>query len=200
MRTDLEPKMKYRFLPLVLLAGVALLGIPACSTNTQGDDASPVFLVVNFDQLPAGKNVADGTPLQIDTATVRSVLKNPTADSTQFLDTKVDDYVVSWQRLDGGTAVPKPEVFGGNFVVGAGGTSNLTNYIFMTAGALQEPPLNQLFPFNGGLDRETGKSEIRCRAIVTFRGHTLGGQPVTGSGNFGMIFYYATPGAVRGGK
>ncbi len=200
MRTDLEPKMKYRFLPLVLLAAVALLGIPACSTNTQGDDASPVFLVVNFDQLPPSKNVADGTGLQFETATLRSVLKIPATDSTQFLDTKVDDYVVSWQRLDGGSAAPKTEVFAGNIVVPAGSSSTLSNYIFMTAGALQDPPLNQLFPFNGGIDRETGKSEIRCRATVTFRGHTLSGQPVTGSGNFGMIFYYATPAAARGGK
>ena len=200
MRTDLEPKMKNRFLPFVLLAAVAALGIPACSTNTQGDDASPVFLVVSFDLLPAQKNVADGTMLQFQTTTVRSVLKNKPTDATPFLDTKIDDYVVEWSRLDGGKTVPKSETFAGNVVVPAGGVSTLTNYEFMSGSALQDPPLNQLFPFNGGIDIETGKSEIRCQGKVTFRGHTLSGQPVTGTGNFGMVFYYATPGAVRGGR
>ena len=61
----------------------------------------------------------------------------------------------------------------------------------MTRTALQRSPLDQLLPFNGGIDRETGRSEIRCQATVTYRGRTLSGQPVRGVGSFGMTFLYS---------
>ena len=58
--------MKNRFpLAASLLAGV--LAVTGCSTNTQGDDASPVFLSVSFKLLPESWNVGSGAPLQFDT-------------------------------------------------------------------------------------------------------------------------------------
>lgn len=179
---------------LAVAALVAVLGTSGCSTNSQGDDASPVFLTINFQLLPLRKNVADGTPLQLQTVNVRSVLKAP-GGATTFLDTILDDYVVEWSRLDGGRAAPGTETFGGNLVVPAGGTSTLANYQFMSPSALIKAPLDQLFPFNGGIDRETGNSEIRCKATVTMRGRTLSGQPVRGVGNFDMTFIFIPPAA-----
>ena len=61
----------------------------------------------------------------------------------------------------------------------------------MTASALQQPPLSYLFPSNGGIDPETGRTEIRQTGTVTFYGHTLSGQPVTSvPATFDMIFIY----------
>lgn len=201
----MEPRMKKRTasLALVALAAAALAVTPACNTNTQGDDSSPVFLSVSFDLLPAAKNVGDGTLLQFSNTTLKSVLKSPGSGATQFLDTRVDDYVIEWSRIDGGKTAPSTEVFAGNVIVPAGGTSNLNNYPYMSPSALMRPPLDQLQPYNGGVDRETGRSEIRCAGKVTFRGHTLSGQPVTGFGTFSMLFYYsppAAPGAVPARK
>lgn len=176
-------------LAVALLAGV--LSVTGCSSNTQGDDASPVFLSVTFRELPEAWNVGSGAPLQLETVELNSVLKNPGAGSSSFLDTRLENYVVEWKRLDGGTKVPDSETFSGNVLVPAGGTSTLTNYEFMTRTALLRAPLDQLLPFNGGIDRETGRNEIRCQAKVTFRGRTLSGQPVEGYGNFGMTFLYS---------
>jgi hypothetical protein len=182
--------MKNRFqLAAALLAGA--LAVTGCSSNTQGDDASPVFLSVSYELLPESWNVGSGAPMQFDTTRLTSILKNPTAGASDFLDTRVEDYVVEWQRLDGGTKVPEAETFGGNILVPAGGTSSLSNYPYLTRTALLRPPLDQLLPFNGGIDRETGRSEIRCRATVTYRGRTLSGQPVRGVGTFGMTFLYS---------
>jgi hypothetical protein len=182
--------MKNRIpLAAALLAG--LLGVAGCSSNTQGDDASPVFLTVTYQELPEAWNVGSGAPLQFDTTTITSVLKNPAGGSSSFLDTRLEDYVVEWQRIDGGTKVPEPETFGGNVLIPAGGVSTLSNYPYMTRSALLRPPLDQLLPYNGGIDRETGRSEIRCRATVTYRGRTLSGQPVRGVGTFGMSFLYS---------
>jgi len=182
--------MKNRFpLAAALLAGVVALA--GCSSNSQGDDASNVYLTVSYTLLPESWNVGSGLPLQIQTTEVRSVLKNPIGGTSSFLDTRLVDYVVEWQRVDGGTKVPEPEVFGGNVLIPAGGTSTLSNYEHLTRTALLRPPLDQLLPYNGGIDRETGRSEIRCKATVTYRGRTISGQPVRGVGTFGMNFIYS---------
>lgn len=182
--------MKYRF-PLLAVLAVALLALPGCSSNTQGDDATPVYFSISYDELPLEWNVGSYAPLQIKTTTVKSNLKNPAGGSSSYLDARLEDYVVEWSRVDGGTKVPAPEPFVGNVLVPAGGVSTLTDYPYMTRSALIASPLDQLLPFNGGIDRETGKSEIRCRATVTYRGRTLAGEPVRGTGSFGMTFLYS---------
>jgi len=177
--------------PLLAALVVGLLAVPGCSSNTQGDEASPVCLSIGYTELPESWNVGSGLPLQLDTTEIRSNLKNPSGGSSSFLDTRLEDYYVEWERIDGGTKAPGPELFVGNVLIPAGGTSTLTNYEYMTRSALLMTPLDQLLPFNGGIDRETGKSEIRCRAKVTYRGRTLSGEPVRGVGTFGMVFLYS---------
>lgn len=173
-------------------AALAFLAVvlPGCSTNSQGDDASPVFYALEFTLAPLNVNVATNLPVQVQNMVLHSVLKNPSGGSSNFLDSRLDDYLVEWRRLDGGKTVPQSEVFGGNVLVPAGGQSSLTNFPIMSASALQRSPLDRLFPFNGGFDPETGRTEIRLEAIVTMRGHTLSGQPVRGSGTVDLIFIY----------
>jgi hypothetical protein len=176
---------------------LAALALPGCSTNSQGDDASPVYLSVDFANVDA-KNVNDGTPLTIPVTTLRNVLKNPGGGSSSFLDVRLDDYVVEWRRSDGGKVVPASETFAGDVLIPAGGSAGLTTFPFMTASTLHRAPLDALFPFNGGFDPETGKTEIVLVGIATFRGHTLSGQPVRGQGSFiGYFFFSATPTAAR---
>lgn len=169
---------------------LAFLALPGCSTNGLGDDAAPVYLTVEFTVLPLVKHVSDGAPLQVSTVILKNVMKNPAAATSPMLDIRLDDYVIEWRRVDSGKKAPKTETFGGAQIVPVGGTSTLSNYPFMSISALSLSPLDQLFPFNGGIDRETGNSEIRCTATVTFRGHTMSGQPVQGFGVFDMIFLY----------
>ena len=153
---------------LVSAALLAVVMLPGCSTNTQGDSASPVFLVGNFTLLPLTVNVASNAPVQFATTVLSSRLKNPNVTSLQFLDVQVDGYNVVWSRLDGGTKASPTQTFGGNVTVPPNGSSTLTNYPYMSAGNLILPPLDQLFPFNGGVDKETGRSEIRQAGKVTW--------------------------------
>jgi hypothetical protein len=169
----------------------ALLALPGCSTNSQGDDANPLYLTCDFTLLPAVKHVSDGALLQFQTVTLKSVMKSATAATSSMLDTRIDDYVIVWSRLDGGTKVPTTETFAGNVIVPVGGTTTLSNYPFLSISALSLSPFDQLFPYNGGIDRETGKSEIRCAGTVTFRGHTMAGQAVQSVPQaFNMTFLY----------
>jgi hypothetical protein len=183
-------KKRFSFLAAAL-AGLAVAALPGCSTNTQGDSASPVFLAGEFTLLPLQKCVNDTTALQFSTTVLHSRLKNPAAGSTQFLDVQVDQYIVVWKRIDGGTVASPSQTFGGNLIVPPNGQSTMTNYPFMSADDLIRPPLDQLFPFNGGIDKETGRAEIRQAGNVTWYGHTLSGQPVVSDvATFDMIFLF----------
>ncbi len=180
----------HRTFPAAIAIG-ALLTVAGCSTNRQGDDPSPSYLTVDFTLLPLAQNVNCGCFLQFQTVTLHNNLKNPDAGTSNFLDVRLDYYQVDWTRLDGGKTASPSERFGGNLIVPAGSVSTLTNYEFMGPDALLRAPLDQLFPFNGGIDRDTGLMTIRQAGHVTFVGHNMAGQLVTGDGVFGMNFYYA---------
>jgi hypothetical protein len=184
--------MKKRFFILAaVLAGVTVAALPGCSTNTQGDSAAPVFLAGEFTLLPLQKCVNNNTAIQFSTTVLRNRIKNPGITSTQFLDVQVDTYIVVWRRIDGGTTASPSQSFGGNVIVPPNGQSTLTDYPYMSADDLLRPPLDQLFPFNGGVDKETGRAEIRESGSVTWYGHTLSGQPVVSDvATFDMIFLY----------
>jgi hypothetical protein len=190
-------KTPLRFLAVLFAVAIAATG---CSSNTQGDSASPVYLTCTFTLRPGVKNVNDGSFLQFQTTSVTSKLKNPaTTSPTTFLDTQVDSYWVVWTRIDGGKTASKAEPFYPGVIVPAGGSTSLSNYPFMTPAALQQPPLNVLFPFNGGIDPETGNTEIRQSGTVTIYGHTMSGQTVTSvPATFDMLFLYsATAGRIE---
>ena len=174
-----------------VLAALAVAALPGCSTNTQGDSASPVFLAADFTLLPLSVCVNSAAPVTFKTTTLQSRLKNPNVTSLQFLDVQLDKYTVVWRRIDGGTIASPTQDFGGNVLVPPNGSTTLTDYPFMSADSLLRPPLDQLFPFNGGIDKETGRQEIRQSGSVTWYGHTLSGQPVTSDvATFDMIFQY----------
>jgi hypothetical protein len=136
--------------------------------------------------------VASNAPVQFQTTILSCRLKSPSATSLQFLDVRIDKYTIVWSRLDGGTKASPTQDFAGNVVVPPNGSSTLTNYPYMSADSLIRPPLDQLFPFNGGVDKETGRSEIRQAGKVTWYGHTLSGQPVVSEvASFDLIFVYS---------
>ncbi len=185
---------------LTTLAIVAVLAalLPGCSTNTQGDSAAPVFLVGQFTEMPLEKLLVDATPLQFKTTTLNNTVKVAGVTTLTFLDVQVDTATVRWTRADGGTVASADETFGVGVIVPANGTSTLTNYLYMSADHLLRPPLDALYPFNGGIDRETGKTEVIQLGHVTWRGRTLSGQTVVSSeATFNMIFMYQAGAAGR---
>jgi hypothetical protein len=176
---------------LLALLGTLVVLLPACTTNTQGDDANPVFLTAEFTLAPLSKNVNDGTALQIQTITLRNRLKGAVPTTTQFLDIQCDSYTVVWTRIDGGKTASPPQSFGCNVIVPFNSTSTLNSFPVMSAANLVVSPLDRLFPFNGGFDPETGKAEIRQTATATFYGHLLSGQAIASiPATLDMIFNY----------
>jgi hypothetical protein len=184
---------KTAWLATVLLAAAF---VPGC-TNKQGETEAPVFITVSIDLQPGFVNVGTPAPVQINTISLTSHLKNPTQSDTQgFATTQINSYKVHFRRTDGGTVVPPDQTFGTGITITATGTATLNNFPVLPASAIQQSPFDQLLPFNGGIDRETGKNEIQMTFDLTFFGQTVAGQRVqseTASGILIFDFSGATP-------
>jgi hypothetical protein len=180
-----------------LSLALAAVAVAAGCTNKQGDTEAPVYISPNLQLQPGFVNVGTIAPVQINTIVLTSHLKNPTATDPQgFATTQINSYTVHFRRTDGGTRVPPDQTFGAGVTIAANGTATLTNFPVLPASAIQQSPFDQLLPFNGGIDRETGKDEIQTTFDLTFYGQTVSGQRVqseTASGILLFRFAGATP-------
>src|SRR5262245_48767337 len=179
---------------------VAALFAAAC-TNKEAESESPVFITVAIPNQPGFIDVSVPAPVQLETMNLTSHLKNANAtDPQHFADVNLSSYRVTFRRTDGGTAVPAPQTFGGAGLVPSGGTLALSNFPIMYASAIQASPLDQLLPFNGGIDRETGKTEIDTAFDVVFFGQTVSGQRVESQPGSGILIFRYGPAAGVAGR
>jgi hypothetical protein len=171
---------------LSLLLAAALF---AGCTNKQGETEAPVFITVDLPLQPLSKSISSGTPLTIETITLESHLKRADAtDPNGFANVQVNTYTVSFSRRDGGKLIPPPEQFSAAVLLPSGGTATLSGFPIMAAPSLQRSPFDQLLPFNGGVDRETGLSEIHIFYSLTFFGTTASGFRVQSETATGDVF------------
>jgi hypothetical protein len=179
--------MKKRALIVAAMVLVALS--PAC-TNDEGETEAPVFITVSIDLQPGFVDIGEPAPVQIPTITLESHLKNPSQTDPQgFADTTINSYTVRFRRTDGGTLVPPVQTFGVGVVVPSDSSSVLTNFPVLPASALQQSPFDQLLPFNGGVDRETGRNEIQMTFDLTFYGVTASGHRVQSETASGVLVF-----------
>jgi hypothetical protein len=181
--------MKNRdWIPVAALAAL-LLGAPAC-TNKQGETEAPVFITVDLSLQPGFVNVGVVAPVQIQTINLASRLKDSTASDPQgFANVTIESYTVHIRRTDGGTRVPPDQTFGAGIIIPSNGSGTLSNFPILPASAIQASPFDQLLPFNGGFDRETGKDEIQMTFEITFFGHTVSGQRVKSETAPGILLF-----------
>jgi hypothetical protein len=178
--------MKKALIAVLLLA---IAAAPAC-TNKQGETEAPVYITVDITLQPGFVDVGTPAPVQIQTMTLTSHLKSATASDPQgFATTVVEGYTVHFRRTDGGTRVPPDQLFGEGGTITAGGTTTLNNFPVLPISAIQASPFDQLLPFNGGIDRETGKTEIQMAFDITFFGHTVAGQRVLSETASGILLF-----------
>ena len=165
--------------PIIGLVLAAMLALGTACTNKQGETESPVSVTVSLtDQAGLTVIVPDRT-LTIPTMTLTSTLKNPTAtDPQHFADVQLSYYTVTYRRADGGTIVPPVQTFAVGEVLPSGGIISLTDFPILSQTAMAGTPFDQLLPFNGGVDRETGSTEIRMFYDITFFGQTVSGHRV----------------------
>ena len=163
---------------LILAALLVLATMPAC-TNKEGESEAPVFLTVDLRDQAGLTVINPPRTITIPTMIINSHLKNANATDPQgFADVQLNRYIVVYRRADGGTKVPPLQNFAAGGLVPSGGSTTLTDFPIISQTDIQRSPFDQLFPFNGGIDRETGSNEIRMFYDVTFFGVTASGHRV----------------------
>jgi hypothetical protein len=174
---------------LIAAAVLVIAAAPGC-TNKEGESEAPVFITVSLDLQPGFVDVSTPAQVQINTITLTSHLKNATQTDPQgFANTQVNSYTVRFRRTDGGTLVPPVKTFGVGVLVPSGSTATLTNFPILTASDLQQSPFDQLLPFNGGVDRETGRNSIQMTFDITFFGQTVSGHRVQSQTASGILVF-----------
>lgn len=171
-----------RTMSRALLLAAALLPLAAGCTNKQGETESPVYMTTNLvtgTPQALSFNIATGAPLQLSSMVVTSHAKSPAVTDPQGFQTiELQSYVVHYTRLDGGTKVPPDETFAVGGTIPLGGSLTLSNYPVIEPSAVQASPFDQLLPFNGGIDTQTGQPTIHLGITVTFYGETVAGTRV----------------------
>jgi hypothetical protein len=92
------------------------------------------------------------------------------------------------------------QTFGAGILVPSGGSSTLSNFPVLTQAAVTGTPFDQLLPFNGGIDRQTGRDEIDTAFDITFFGTTVSGHRVQSQTASGILIFRYTPVAGSSGN
>jgi hypothetical protein len=170
----------------------AVLALAECTGNHSADDEAAVVLSWSFTEGPADQPVNSLADITIGSMTIRSQAKSPDFVLSQQQDVTLTEWVTTPSRSDGGTiASPEWRNFYSVFVQ-AGSSVSIQNLRVFPSSYYTEPPLNQLFPENGGLDKETAKSEVRQRLHVDAYGKTVSGKRVVLRFDVDVRFYYLT--------
>jgi hypothetical protein len=182
--------MKTKFLTFIALASA--LALATACTNKQGETEAPVYITVDLTDQQGLSIIVPARTLTIPTVTLESHLKNPgSPDTAGFATTQLNYYTVTYRRADGGTIVPPVQQFAVGQTIDAGGTLAINDFPVLTQTAMAGTPFDQLLPFNGGIDRETGNTEIRMYYDVVFYGSTVSGFRVQSETATGIRIFVA---------
>lgn len=183
---------------LALSLAAALAGA-GCTAGVLDDDSeAPVVLVAgNLTTVsdPFGDILTSGGTIPEDSVSVAltSRLKNPN-DLTQpaLQDIIVERYEVTFERTDGGSAVPAgfQRAVNAKVVVTPNGQQNefvtTVTVIVMPSTSKVQPPLSHLL--SPGVEPGTGFINIQVRATIRFFGHTVAGEAVATQASVGINF------------
>jgi len=158
---------------IAIIVAVAFVG---CNNKTEKYEGM-VFITIEWSGTACFNWDVSGPAATIGTQEFHSNFKKFVADP-RFLDVHLKDLWVTWRRIDGGTRVPEPTHIIYDIFVPAGSNATLDNGAVMIPEQYLGVPFNSLFPENGGIDPETGKTEIRLEATLSYYGSATNGDKI----------------------
>ena len=180
----------YRLAVFALIA-LGALALAGCSgSNDSADTEAPVFLSSAVEPGPADVSIGGLADVTIETLTIQSHAKSPSVVLSAQDDVVLTEWVITPIRTDGGTvASPVWHNFYTAYVA-AGGSTALSNYRIYPAEYFNQAPLYQLFPANGGFDKETNQTNIRQRMHIEVFGKTVAGKKISLVFDVNLNFFY----------
>jgi len=184
--------MKLRtFVPLFVL--VLAGGVLSCSEVNR--KTAPVELLATVSQNVQTVDLTDDQCGSLGTVTLRSIVKRTDVSDTRFLDVQLKSMKVSYQRTDGGTLIPASFVQTVSGIISAGSSgTDLNDFLVFQSSAFTQAPFAALYPNNGGIDPETGHSDVKMDVLMEIYGETLAGDDVAATARFPLTFCYSCGG------
>ena len=183
--------MRTHRLAIFALIGLGALAMAGCyNGNSTADTSAPVFLSTTVEPGPAEVSMSAGADITIEVLTITSHAKSPSVTLSAQDDVILTEWVITCSRTDGGTvASPQWQNFYTAYVP-ANGTATLGNYRIFPANYFSQAPLYQLFPENGGFDKETSNTNIRQRLHIEVFGKTVAGKAISVAFDVNLNFVY----------
>jgi hypothetical protein len=183
--------MRTHRLAIFALIGLGALALAGCyDGNSTADTEAPVFLSTTVEPGPAEVSMSAGADVTIEALTITSHPKSPSVTLSAQDDVILTQWVVTCTRTDGGTvASPQWQNFYTAYVP-ANGTATLANYRIFPAEYFSQAPLYQLFPQNGGIDKETSNTNIRQKLHIEIFGKTVAGKAISVAFDVNLKFAY----------
>jgi len=171
---------------VTLLIGVGL-GLTSCGESASGGSKAAVFLTAEGDEKwGLYADVYDSTvvgTVKDDTFWIKitSTPKDQTGGTTlsSYSDVILEEYRVTYYRVDGNPNVPDPYTIQMQFPVPKGGTGRIETLVLRREAKLQSP-LKEL-AFGGG------EGNIQFNALIDFYGKDLAGNHVSVSYNLPLF-------------
>jgi hypothetical protein len=160
---------------------LSLLAFVGCSVNKRAgetDDGGIILSLTGFGTIPLTMSASGAYPFfQIDSMTVRSILKSPSQPTSDLMIVELQGYEVTYERLDsGGTRVPPRLVSRIVGTIEPGGTFELLNGEIFGFDQFESQPLEDMI--EEGYDTETTSTVIRMKVGIRFFGKTIAGDDV----------------------
>ena len=182
--------MKLNRPALFVLFALAVLGAVSCGSNSSSKTEAEVFLSQNITQGPADVDISVPVDVFIANFTINSHPKNAGAILSAQDDVILTEWVFTPSRSDGGTVASPGWTNFYQVYVPAGGNATLQNYRIFPAELFRQSPLVQLFPENGGHDKETANCNIRQRIHIAIYGKTVAGKGIVLEFDVNLNFFY----------
>jgi len=157
-----------------------MLVVVSCGGNSTLDNTvASVFLTIQVEENDPDIDIClQFGDIAVTSMTVTSELKDPSGTASSNQDVRLERWVITPYRTDGGSTTSPEWSYDQAVYVPAAGSADLENYRVYPLEYLNDIPLSYLLPENGGFDPETGNTNIRQSLELVIYGETVSGKSV----------------------
>jgi hypothetical protein len=168
-----------RITPVFVTLALALTVWSCGGSSTLDNTEAAVFLTVDVSEYsPEVDLCLLQSDITISSMDVTSQAKSPGAELGVQQDVNLKRWVIKPYRTDGGSTTSPEWTYDNAVYVPADGSASLENYRIYPYELLGQIPLAYLLPENGGIDPETGNTNIRQSFELQIFGETVSGKSV----------------------
>jgi hypothetical protein len=168
-----------RFLQFCGVIALVLMAVSCGGSSTLDNTVASVFLTIEVEENDPDIDICfQFGDVSVEKMTVTSTLKDPGGTPSSNQDVRLSRWVITPSRTDGGSTTSPEWSYDQAVYVPADGSADLENYRVYPLEYLNDIPLANLWPENGGVDPETGNTNIRESLELVIYGETVSGKSV----------------------